>query len=625
MAASLLGLGGTAVSCPPALHHGRSAAPVRGTPCPAPMPQRPPAVTAPCPCPSPSTPAPRHCHSGPSLSSSYPTSSPSSRAHLPGGARSSHVARSAAAQGLDLGAGGSGGGGGGGNGSAGSGDSLAVSPSSSRDEAFVLTTRDEDTIAAIVTGMSEQGTVAVIRVSGSEALAMAAKVFRPGGRFRLGWEPETHRVYYGTAVDGDENLLDEVLLLCMRSPRSYTAEDVVELHCHGGGVCAGRVQRALIEAGARPARAGEFTLRAFLNGRLDLAQAEAVSELLSARTVAAADSALAGLRGGVGAAVAGLRRRCLDLLAELEARLDFDEDLPPMEESGIKAEIERIQAGIEQALRTARTGNLLRRGLQVAIVGRPNVGKSSLLNAWTNSDRAIVTSVPGTTRDVLHAELAVGGVPVTLLDTAGIRESEDVVEKIGVERSQAAARAADVVIMVVDGAQGWTDADGEIFRSLWGDGPGSSGCQVQGLSLLVANKEDLREGAQPAGDKASPSSPSELLLPLPAREAFSAVVRTSAAQRRGLEELDAALLRLAGAPQLAAGGVSWAVNERQAEALVRSHEALMRLGESVAAGLPLDFWTIDLRSALLALGEVSGDEVAEEVLDNVFSRFCIGK
>ncbi|KXZ55825.1 hypothetical protein GPECTOR_2g1376 [Gonium pectorale] len=467
----------------------------------------------------------------------------------------------------------------------------------SRREAFVLATRDEDTIASIVTGMSH-GSVAIIRVSGSDAVPTASKVFRPGGRFRFDWQPKSHRVYYGTAVDGDETVLDEVLALVMLSPRSYTAEDVVELHCHGGPVCAARVLRAVIEAGARPAKAGEFTLRAFLNGRLDLAQAESVSELLSARTVAAADSALAGLRGGLGAEVAALRGHCLDVLVELEARLDFDEDLPPIDVPNLRARIEAIQAGIERALRTARTGNLLRRGLQVAIVGRPNVGKSSLLNAWTNSDRAIVTEVAGTTRDVLEAQLSVGGVPVTLLDTAGIRASDDVVERIGVERSRAAASAADIVVMVIDGAEGWTEADGEIYRGLWGGDSAAAG---------------------------SSSQPQSLPLPLLARDTFSAVVRTSAAQRQGLEELDAALLQLAGAPQLASGGVSWSVNERQAEALVRSHEALMRLAESVSSDLPLDFWTIDLRAALLALGEVSGDEVGEEVLDAVFSRFCIGK
>jgi len=282
-------------------------------------------------------------------------------------------------------------------------------------------------------------------------------------------------------------------------------------------------------------------------------------------------------------------------------------------------------------------------------VGRPNVGKSSLLNAWTRTDRAIVTEIAGTTRDVLEAGLVVGGVPITLLDTAGIRESGDAVEKLGVARSAAAAAAADVVIMVVDAASGWTDADGAIFKGLWGDGPGTRGCTVRGLSMLVLNKADLLTppgapsaaaagagsagsagsaaggGGGPDAEAALAAAAAAFQLPVVPEETFQRVVATSAVARTGLGALEGALLLLAGAPALASGGASWAVNERQAEALVRSHEALMRVADSAAQGLPIDFWTIDLRSALIALGEVSGDDVTEEVLDSIFSRFCIGK
>jgi len=363
-----------------------------------------------------------------------------------------------------------------------------------------------------------------------------------------------------------------------------------------------------------------------------------VSELLQARTPRAADAALAGLQGGVGAAVVSLRQEALALLAELEARLDFDEDLPTMDSDRMVQQVEALAEGIEAALRTAHTGTLLRQGLQVAIVGRPNVGKSSLLNAWTRTERAIVTDIAGTTRDVLEAGLVVGGVPLTLLDTAGIRESVDKVEQIGVERSRAAALAADIVLMVVDAQEGWTADDSTIFRALWGDGPGSRTCAVRGLSLLVVNKTDLVP--PPSSSSSGPPTPvafqaqaqdsqqsgqPQLELPVLAREAFARVVYTSAKDSHGFDELDKALLELAGAPQLAAGGASWAVNERQAEALVRAHEAVMKVAESIQGGLPIDFWTIDLRSALIALGEVSGDEVTEEILDSVFSRFCIGK
>ncbi|MEW5313204.1 MAG: hypothetical protein WDW38_004790 [Sanguina aurantia] len=543
----------------------------------------------------------------------------------------------------------------------------------------------EDTITAIVTGAS-QGSVSIIRLSGPEAAWIAGKVFRYGGKFRFDWTPESHRVYHGTAVDGKEAVLDEVLLICMRAPRSYTAEDVIELHCHGGGVCAERVLRATIEAGARPAKPGEFTLRAFLNGRLGLSQAESVMELVTARTPAAADSALAGLQGGLGQAVAQMRQAGLMLLGELEARLDFEEDLPAADLGRLTDQVSFMQRSIEDALRTAKQGNLLRKGLQVAIVGRPNVGKSSLLNAWSRTNRAIVTAVAGTTRDVLEAGLV----------------------KIGVERSQAAAVSADVVIMVVDAQQGWTRADSDIFTALWGEGPGTASCRVQGLAMLVANKCDLLPqaearfatensgsssstraslvmpaarsahltvnlshdaseqhspelqasatpgaGSSPAQDSHSssgkgsggggaqppssagrapqshssppPPPPPPPLLPLLCKETFLKVVSTSAATRQGLDSLDTCLLQVAGAPQLAEGGVSWAVNARQSGALVSAHESLMRVVESSSQGLPIDFWTIDLRSAIISLGEVDGDDVTEEVLDNIFSRFCIGK
>ncbi|KAF8061319.1 mnmE [Scenedesmus sp. PABB004] len=491
-----------------------------------------------------------------------------------------------------------------------------------------LATEGEDTIASLVTGGSRSGAVDIIRVSGSDAVQIAQRVFWPQGRFRFGWRPASQRIYHGAAVDGEGRVIDEVLLLAMLRPKSYTREDVCELHTHGGGVCAQRVLRACIEAGARPARPGEFTLRAFLNGRLDLSQAENVLALVNARTATAADSALAGLAGGLGALVSELRGDCLEILAELEARLDFDDDMPPMDQDALVADIAALQQDIEAALRTSRQGSLLRQGLQVAIVGRPNVGKSSLLNAWSRTDRAIVTDIAGTTRDVLEAGLTVGGVPVTLLDTAGIRDSADAVEQLGVERSAAAARAADVVVMVIDAAAGWTQEDREIFEALWGapgggGGGGGGGAGVRGPALLVANKSDLA-GAARRGAAAARAGKA-LSLPLLAKETFAAVVPTSAVTRDGLPDLDAALLALAGAPQLAGGGVSWAVNERQAEALVRAHEALGAVGESVAGGLPLDCWTIDLRAALLALGEVSGQGVSEEVLDSVFARFCIGK
>jgi len=465
-----------------------------------------------------------------------------------------------------------------------------------------------------------------------------------------------------TAAGNGDVVIDEVLLIPMLSPRSYTREDVAEIHCHGGAVCAGRVLAACLAAdrSCRPARPGEFTLRAFLNGRLNLAQAEAVAELVSARSPAAADSALAGVTGGgVGAEVARLRAFLLtEVLSEVEARIDFEDDVGPLDADLISRKISAAQRRVEAALRTARDGGLMRRGLQVAIVGRPNVGKSSLLNAWTGGQRAIVTAAAGTTRDVVEASLVVAGaVPVTLLDTAGIRGGPvDEAEGMGIARSIEAARGADVVVMVADAGEGWTtggggsggggpgggggagvgvgSGDSAIFEALWGGGDGSpgdgtGGRVVRGEAILVWNKADLLPDG--GGERDSEENERRLQLPMRPRDVFGGasrarVVIASAATGAGLAGLERALLDAAGSPQIAAtGGRGWAVNERQAEALVRAHEALSGAGASVAADLPLDCWTVDLRAALLALGEVSGEEAAEEVLDAVFSRFCIGK
>ncbi|KAL0039327.1 hypothetical protein WJX79_003589 [Trebouxia sp. C0005] len=465
---------------------------------------------------------------------------------------------------------------------------------------------DSDTIAAVVTG-AQQGSVAIIRLSGPDAVQIASSVFVPSSS-KKAWMPKTHRVYHGHVLDTEGGVVDEVLLLSMLAPKSYTSEDVIELHCHGGGVCVQRVLGCCLREGARLAKPGEFTLRAFLNGRLDLSQAESVNELVGARTAAAADSALAGLTGGIGATVQRLRLSALTLLAELEAMIDFEEDVPVTDAQRLQKHVQDMSSGVKEALDTASKGRLLKAGLQVALVGRPNVGKSSLLNAWSGTDKAIVTQVAGTTRDIVQADVVVAGVPVSLLDTAGIREASDVVERLGVERSRAAAMSADIAVMVLDAQVGWTPDDQVIFDHLWGRAVPGNKPAIAAPLILVWNKVDL---VAPAA--------SELQFQSPLHTAFPPEPRL------GLDALNAALLQLSDAPSLAAGGVSWAVNSRQAEALIRAQEALLAVTDSISEGLPIDFWTIDLRSAVAALGEVSGDDVTEEVLDSVFSRFCIGK
>lgn len=549
---------------------------------------------------------------------------------------------------------------------------------------------DGATIAAIATPVVPQaGGVAIIRLSGPDAVAAARAVFRPASRDERdaaarGDPLQSHVAVYGTVRDDADEVVDEVLLLPMLAPRSYTAEDVVEIHCHGGSVCVQRVLALLLrdappgagagsDAGsARPsvrlARPGEFTLRAFLNGRLDLTQAEAVQALVSARTDAAADGALAALRGGLAGPVRAARASCVDLLAELEARLDFDDEMEPLDEDDIAAQVMELERVVEDILATARRGRLMESGVSVAIVGRPNAGKSSLLNAWSRTERAIVTDVEGTTRDVVEASVTVAGMPVNLLDTAGIRgETSDAVEAIGVERSRVAARGADVVVMVVDGARGWRAEDDDIWRDVVaadsradpeeerdededddddatmdefenakarlfrvrggldadgntlgrGDSSGASATRRDSpaVAILAVNKVDAVDDVDAA------------LATIPPRAAasFSAIVRTSAREGEGVSDLEDALAAAVGAGDVAAEGAAWAANQRQAEAMRTALSALARLRGVIRDGLPVDFWTIELREAAMALGAVTGDDVTEDILDVIFTRFCIGK
>lgn len=452
------------------------------------------------------------------------------------------------------------------------------------------------TIAAIATAVvPQQGSVSIVRLSGAEAIAIARALFAAPGR--QAWE--SHRILYGYVRHPQtQQVVDEALLLIMQAPRSYTREDVVEFHCHGGIMAVQQVLQLCLEQGAKLAQPGEFTLRAFLNGRLDLTQAESIGDLVGARSPQAAQAALAGIQGKLAQPIRQLRATALDILAEIEARIDFEEDLPPLDEAAVQAEIEQLLIELTQILATADQGELLRMGLKVAIVGCPNVGKSSLLNAWSRSDRAIVTDLPGTTRDVVESQLVVGGIPVQVLDTAGIRETADVVEKIGVERSRTAAQAADLVLLTIDAQAGWTSGDQAIYE------------QVRDRPLiLVINKIDLLDSAIPL---AYPSN-------------LHRIVHTAAAHNQGIDALEATILETVQTDNLQAANLDVAINQRQAAALTRAKTSLQQVQTTINHQLPLDFWTIDLRGAIQALGEVTGEEVTESVLDKIFSRFCIGK
>ncbi|MCT0206419.1 tRNA uridine-5-carboxymethylaminomethyl(34) synthesis GTPase MnmE [Synechococcus sp. CS-1332] len=455
-----------------------------------------------------------------------------------------------------------------------------------------------DTIAAIATAVAAgAGSVAIVRLSGPAAEGIGRRLFEaPGAQ---SWE--SHRVLYGHVVDpADGRRVDEALLLLMRAPRSFTREDVVELHCHGGLVAVRQVLELVLAAGARLAGAGEFSQRAFLNGRLDLTRAEAIAEMIAARSRRAAELAMAGIDGGLQRRIGGLRERLLDQLAELEARVDFEEDLPPLEGEAVRAELEAVRRALEQLVADSRQGELLREGLRVAIVGRPNVGKSSLLNLLSRRERAIVTDLPGTTRDLLESDLVLDGVPLTLLDTAGIRPTDDRVELLGIERSRQALAGADAVLLLFDLVAGWSAADQEL-RALVPEGV---------PLLLVGNKRD----ALPEGAAESEAMPPRSEAP---------VVAISALTGAGRDDLVAALLGLCGVSELQ--GLQVALNGRQRELAAAAATSLARSMEAADQGLPWDFWTIDLRGAIAGLGAITGEEVTEAVLERIFSRFCIGK
>jgi tRNA modification GTPase len=447
---------------------------------------------------------------------------------------------------------------------------------------------EADTIAAVATPPGPGG-IGVIRVSGPAAERLATQCFR---RRRAGrWE--THRLYRGRVVDAGGAALDDGLAVLMRAPHSYTGEDVLELHCHGSPILLQRVLHALLQNGARAARAGEFTKRAFLNGKLDLAQAEAVAELVRARTADGASVAADQLFGRLSAHLAALREQLVGVKGQLEAGIDFSDDVR-LDASGLTRTLEGARRAIIELRRTYARGRLLREGLRVAITGRPNVGKSSLLNALLGAERAIVTAQPGTTRDVLEDQADFDGVPVVLYDTAGLRDAADEAERLGVERARTVATGADVVLVVLDTA-----------RPL----AAQRGLLAEGTPIVVLNKIDLPcvwsadELADVAGGHES--------------------VRVSATRPLGLDALRQAVTRRA--------SLQWADNlptltsARQHDALINVERSLAHAIEGLQQGLPPDLVAVDVQGALDHVGAVTGIVTSEDVLDAIFREFCIGK
>jgi tRNA modification GTPase len=460
-----------------------------------------------------------------------------------------------------------------------------------------------DTIAAIATPPGEGG-IGIIRLSGPDASRIAARVFRRGRALRevAPDELESHRLYYGSAVDPDTaRVVDEVMLVRMRPPRSYTREEVVELSCHGGLLPVRELLALCLRYGARLAEPGEFTLRAFLNGRIDLSQAEAVAGIVAARTPRSLDLAVGELRGRLTERLRPARDALVETLAFLDAAADFpDDEIPSLD---LVPALDQARQALAAVVASARAGLLYREGVQIAIVGRPNAGKSSLLNALLRADRAIVTDIAGTTRDVISERIDLRGLPATLLDTAGIAESQDVIERMGIERSRRALASSGIAVFVVDRSQPPTAADADVARLLaerLGDG---------GV-VAALNKSDL----PPAMDHAS------VFDQLPDVPRVEVSTRTGA----GIDALEEMLFELA-LGQGSASGEPALVTVRQLDALRRALAHVESAQAAHNAGIPRDLLAIDVRAALHAVGEITGEHVDDAVLDEIFRRFCIGK
>jgi tRNA modification GTPase len=457
----------------------------------------------------------------------------------------------------------------------------------------------DDTIAAISTPVGEGG-IGIVRMSGPEALGIVQGFFAPGRPACLPPIPPSlvpYRLTYGHAVDpATGRAVDEVLVVHMPAPRTYTRQDVVEINCHGGVVPLRRVLGLCLRAGARLAERGEFTLRAFLNGRIDLAQAEAVLDVVQARTEAGLRLAVDQLGGRLSEEIRQVRAQLVDVLAWLEAAIDFAEDEIP--ERDIGPDLRAVQETLERLLAGAERGIIYRHGLRTAIVGRPNVGKSSLLNALLRTSRAIVTPIPGTTRDTLEETLNLRGVPLVLVDTAGIRAaSDDPVEQLGIERSRRALSTADLALVVVDGSQPLTPADYDI-AALVGEK----------TALVVVNKSDL-----PVVTDAGHLLPQRPHLPV------------SALTGQGLEMLEGTIVETIFAGRVVASDALLVSSPRHKGSLHRAMDHVSTAQATLADGLPADLVSIDVTAAVNVLGEITGETAHEDMLEAIFGRFCIGK
>ncbi|MFQ6319457.1 tRNA uridine-5-carboxymethylaminomethyl(34) synthesis GTPase MnmE [Bacillus halotolerans] len=458
-----------------------------------------------------------------------------------------------------------------------------------------------DTIAAISTPMGE-GAIAIVRLSGPEAIQIADRMYK-GPKGKTISSVESHTIHYGHIVDKrTDRVVEEVMVSVLKAPRTFTREDVIEINCHGGIVTVNQVLQLALREGARLAEPGEFTKRAFLNGRIDLSQAEAVMDLIRAKTDRAMNVAMNQMEGRLSALVRRLRDDILETLAHVEVNIDYPEydDVEEMTHQLLVEKASSVKKEIEALLRTSEQGKILREGLSTVIIGRPNVGKSSLLNSLVQEAKAIVTDIPGTTRDVIEEYVNVRGVPLRLVDTAGIRETEDIVERIGVERSRQVLKEADLILLVLNYSEELSEEDVKLFEA------------VEGMDVIVImNKTDLEA-------KIDIERVRELANGRP-------VVTTSLLKEEGVNDLEEAIQSLFYTGAIESGDLTYVSNTRHISILLEAKRAIEDALSGIEQDVPIDMVQIDLTRCWELLGEIIGDAVHESLIDQLFSQFCLGK
>jgi len=456
----------------------------------------------------------------------------------------------------------------------------------------------DDTIAAIATAPGEGG-IGIIRISGEKSLQVAQSIFKSkSGKMIKDYNART--LIYGTVVD-NEKVIDEVLVAYMKGPNSYTAEDVIEINCHGGFISVKKILELILSKGVRLAEAGEFTKRAFLNGRIDLSQAEAIIDVIKSKTDMAHEVAQSKLEGSLAKKIKDLRMNVTEVLAHLEVSIDFaEEDVEEITYQTLEEKALELRNEIKKLYDTAESGKILRDGLKTVIVGKPNVGKSSLLNSILGENRAIVTDIAGTTRDVIEEFVNIKGIPLKIVDTAGIRETEDVVEKIGVEKSRESFSTADLVIMVLDASRKLSEEDMEILESL-----------KNKKTIVLLNKMDL-----------------EPQIELEKIEEFvnsEDIIKISALKHQGIEELQDKIEAMVYHGSVKNSSNLMITNSRHKDALFKAYESINDAISAIEQRMPYDFIEVDFKNIWDYLGYINGDTVREDLLDTIFANFCIGK